>query len=414
MLPLHTVRVLDLSRLLAGPFCTTILGDLGADIIKVEGLPNGDLYRNSAPYHNGESVSFLSVNRNKRSLGIDLRKPGGIDLIREIAAIADVIVENFKPGTMEKMGLSYESLSLLNPRLIYAGISGFGRTGPYGKLPGVDQIAQGMSGFMSITGQEQTGPTRVGVPIGDLVSGMWTAIGVQAAIIDRHTSGKGQRVETSLLGSLVGLLSVQGQRYLSLGEVPDVAGNHHPVSSPYGTFQANDGVFNLSATTPAMWHAFCKHLKIDWLLADARFATSTARLENRKELERIVDTATSNRPRDLWIKELRELGMPAGPIYDLSEVFSDEHILQTGMVETIEHPSIGPLRQLASPIKIDAFKNGSVRRPPPRLGEHTHEILQELGFTQHKISDLVRGNVIMPSLDPLGSQPSPLPCPDNE
>ena len=183
MLPLEGIRVLDLSRLLAGPFCTTILGDLGADIIKVESLPNGDLYRNAPPFHNGESVSFLAINRNKRSLGIDFRKEGGLDLIREIADIVDVIVENFKPGTMDKMGLSYEALSSRNPRLVYASVSGFGRTGPYGRLPGVDQIAQGMSGFMSITGQVETGPTRVGVPIGDLVAGMWTAIGVQSALI---------------------------------------------------------------------------------------------------------------------------------------------------------------------------------------------------------------------------------------
>src|ERR1022692_1370787 len=216
MLPLEGIRVLDVSRLLAGPFCTTILGDLGADIIKVESLPNGDLYRNAPPFHNGESVSFLAVNRNKRSIGIDFRKEGGLELIKEIADAADVIVENFKPGTMENMGLSYEALSSRNPRLIYASVSGFGRTGPYGRLPGVDQIAQGRSAFISTPGQAETGPPRVGVPIGDLVAGMWTAIGVQSALIARQTTGRGQRVDTSLLGSLVGLLSVQGQRYLSL------------------------------------------------------------------------------------------------------------------------------------------------------------------------------------------------------
>jgi len=393
MLPLHGIRVLDLSRLLAGPFCTTILGDLGADIIKVEALPHGDLYRGAPPYHGGESVSFLAINRNKRSIGIDLRKDGAIDLIRDIADKADVVVENFKPGTMEKMGLSYEALSARNPRLIFASVSGFGRTGPYGQLPGVDQIAQGMSGFMSITGQDETGPTRVGVPIGDLTAGMWTALGVQAAIIARQTTGKGQRVDTSLLGSLIGLLSVQGQRYLSLGEVPEVAGNHHPVSSPYGMFHASDGVFNFSATTPAMWEALCKHIGMEWLLSDPRFATTTLRRDNRKELERLIDERMRQRPRDEWIKELRELGMPAGPVYDVKEALSDDHMLQTGMVETIEHPAIGTLRQLASPLKIEAFKNGSVRRPPPRLGEHTREILDELGF-QDRMSALARAGVI--------------------
>jgi crotonobetainyl-CoA:carnitine CoA-transferase CaiB-like acyl-CoA transferase len=394
MLPLQGIRVLDLSRLLAGPFCTTILGDLGADIIKVESLPHGDLYRNAPPFHGGESVSFLAINRNKRSIGIDLRKDGAIDLIREMADQADVIVENFKPGTMEKMGLSYETLKARNPRLIFASVSGFGRTGPYGQLPGVDQIAQGMSGFMSITGQEQTGPTRVGVPIGDLTAGMWTAIGVQAAIIARQQTDKGQRVDTSLLGSLVGLLSVQGQRHLSLGEIPEVAGNHHPVSSPYGMFHASDGVFNFSATTPKMWEALCKHIGMEWLLTDPRFTSSSLRRDNRMELERLIDERMRTRPRDQWISELRDLGIPAGPVYDLKEVFDDDHMTQTGMIETVQHPAIGDLRQLASPLKIEAFKDGSVRRPPPQLGQHTVEILSDFHFSRERVEDLARRGIL--------------------
>lgn len=234
MLPLTGLRVLDLSRLLAGPFCTTILADLGADVIKAEALPGGDLYRGAAPFDKGQSVSFLAINRNKRSIGIDFRNPEGLGLLRRLAREVDVVVENFKPGVMEEMGLSYDSLATHNPRLIYASISGFGRNGPYGLLPGVDQIAQGMSGLMSLTGQPASGATRVGVPIGDLVAGMWTAIGVQSALLARHASGRGQRVDTSLLSALVGLLCVQGQRYLSLGEIPTVAGNHHPSARPTG------------------------------------------------------------------------------------------------------------------------------------------------------------------------------------
>lgn len=401
MLPLDGIRILDLSRFLAGPFCTTVLGDLGADIIKIEALPRGDPYRSAPPFHNGESVSFLAIHRNKRSIAMDLRKPETIELIREFADKVDVLVENFRPGTMEKMGLSYELLSERNPRLIYAGITGFGRTGPYGQLSGVDQIAQGMSGFMSITGQGESGPTRVGVPIGDLTAGMWCAIGVQAAIIARQTTGKGQRVDTSLLGALVGLLSVQGQRYLSLGEVPEVAGNHHPVSSPYGMFHASDGVFNFGASGGAMWETFCRHIGMEWLISDPRFATPAQRRDHRQELERLVDDRMRSRPRDAWIAELRALGIPAGPVYDLSEVFADEGVLQTGMVETTEHAGIGPLRQLASPLKIEAFKDGSVRRPPPRFGEHTREILGEFGLNADRIDALSRSGVIALKQDQL-------------
>jgi crotonobetainyl-CoA:carnitine CoA-transferase CaiB-like acyl-CoA transferase len=394
MLPLEGIRVVDLSRLLAGPFCTTILADLGADVIKVEALPDGDLYRKSAPFHGGESVSFLAVNRNKRSIAIDFRKAGALDLVRDMIKRADVVVENFKPGTMEKMGLSFERLSALNARLIYAGITGFGRVGSYGELPGVDQIAQGMSGFMSITGQPPTGPTRVGVPIGDLVAGMWTAIGVQSALLARQKNGKGQRIDMSLLGGLIGLLSVQGQRWLSLKDTPEVAGNHHPVSSPYGLFRASDGVFNLSATTQAMWERLCTHLDLPQLLDDERFSTGTARLANRNELEKLLDERFSQRSRDEWISELRRLGIPAGPVYDLSEVFSDQGILANGVVETIAHPTIGQLDQLASPLKMECLTSGSVRTPPPLLGEHTVQILGELGLSDLQIRCLLDARVV--------------------
>lgn len=394
MLPLTGLRVLDLSRLLAGPFCTTILADLGADVIKAEALPGGDLYRGAAPFDKGQSVSFLAINRNKRSIGIDFRNPEGLGLLRRLAREVDVVVENFKPGVMEEMGLSYDSLATHNPRLIYASISGFGRNGPYGLLPGVDQIAQGMSGLMSLTGQPASGATRVGVPIGDLVAGMWTAIGVQSALLARHASGRGQRVDTSLLSALVGLLCVQGQRYLSLGEIPTVAGNHHPVSSPYGLFHAKDGVFNLSAATGAMWVRLCRHLGLEALIEDPQFATSEARQTNRIELERILDERFVLRNRDDWIAELRGLGIPAGPVYNLAEVFADPQVVANHMVETIDHPVVGQLRQLASPLQLDGFDQGSVRRPPPLLGQHTDEILAEFGVPPAQIAALKQAGAV--------------------
>lgn len=394
MLPLTGIRVLDLSRLLAGPFCTTILADLGADVIKAEALRGGDLYRGAAPFHKGESVSFLAINRNKRSIAVDFRAAEGLALIRRLALGVDVIVENFKPGVMEEMGLAYESLAERNPRLIYASVSGFGRKGPYGPLPGVDQIAQGMSGLMSVTGQPQTGATRVGVPIGDLVAGMWTAIGVQSALLARHATGRGQRVDTSLLSALISLLCVQGQRYLSLGEIPEVAGNHHPVSCPYGLFHAKDGVFNLSAATGAMWVRLCRHLGLEYLIDDSKFATSESRQINRTELERILDERFTQRNRDDWIAELRSLGIPAGPVYNLAEVFADPQVIANRLVETIEHPAVGKLRQLASPLQLDCFDQGCVRRPPPLLGQHTDEVLAEFGITTLEIDDLVRAGIV--------------------
>src|SRR3978361_254131 len=251
-LPLAGYRVLDLSRALAGPFCAVTFADLGGDVLKVDPTPSGEMIRGWGPFDRDVSVYFLSVNRNKRSLALNFRDPAAIDLIRKMAESADVLIENFKPGTMEKMGLDYDDLRKSNPKLVYANITGFGRDGPYGDWPGVDQIAQGMSGLMSVTGARDGDPTRVGIPIGDLVAGMWAAIGVQAALLAREKSGVGQRVETSLLASLVGMLCLQGQRHLSLGEVPRMAGNDHPLVWPYGTFEAKDGPLNMAATSAEM------------------------------------------------------------------------------------------------------------------------------------------------------------------
>jgi formyl-CoA transferase len=393
-LPLHGIRVLDLTRALAGPFCAMILGDLGADVIKVEDLPTGDLIRNSPPFHEGESTYFLSVNRNKRSIAIDFRKPGALELLKSFAASVDVVVENFKPGVMEAMGLDYASLKGANPKLIFASVSGFGRTGPYGSLPGVDQIAQGMSGFMSVTGQPETGPTRVGIPIGDITAGMWLALSVQAAIIQRLTTGRGQRIDVSLLGSLVGLLCLQGQRYLSVGEIPDVAGNHHPVSSPYGTFTAQDGIFNFSATTPAMWQRLCTMLDMPDMANDPAYSTSAKRRANRAKLEQILNQRLAQRPKQEWIEKFRAAGLPAGPVYNMAEVFADPQVQNNRMVETIDHPKIGPLRQLASAMGLECFDQGSVRMPPPLLGQHTDEILRQFGVPRAQVEALVAAGTI--------------------
>jgi crotonobetainyl-CoA:carnitine CoA-transferase CaiB-like acyl-CoA transferase len=399
-LPLKGVRVLDLSRALAGPFCAMILADIGADVVKVEPTPNGDMIRGWGPFDRGISVYYLSANRNKRGMALDFRHPQARQLLFDLAAKSDVLVENFKPGTMEDMGLNYEDLARANPRLIYASITGFGRGGPAGDWPGFDQIAQGYSGLMSLTGMPETGPTRVGVAIGDLTSGMWSAIGVLGAVIARAASGRGQRVDTSLLASLVGLLSVQGQRFLSLGEVPALAGNAHPVIVPYGAFETADGPLNIAPATPEMWQRLCELLGLAQLPSDPRFIDNAARTRNREELKALLEGKLKLATRAEWTAKMLALGIPAGPINTLADVFADAQVAHCRLVEEVTHPSLGALKQLANPVKMDAFGGRSVRTPPPQLGEHTLTALRDYGFAEAQIQEWLERAVVFQAEQP--------------
>ena len=394
-LPLAGIRVLDLTRALAGPFCATILADLGAEVVKVEPTPNGEMVRSWGPFTKGISVYYLSVNRNKRSLALDFRAPEALALLRDMADHADVVLENFKPGTMESMGMSCDTLRARNARLIYANITGFGRTGPYGSWPGLDQIAQGMSGLMSVTGAKGGEATRVGVPIGDMIAGMWTALGVQAALVQRAATGVGQRVETSLLAGLVGMLSVQGQRQLTLGETPVPAGNDHPVICPYGTFQASDGPFNMAAATDDMWRKLCALLDLDSIVEQPEYHDNASRMAHREALIAILNERFAHGTRVEWTDKLVGLGLPAGPIYDLQDVFADRHVQQAGLVEEIDHPLLGTLRQLASPIRMDALGGRSVRTPPPLLGEHSVAVLRDWDIDEARIAGLTASGCVM-------------------
>ncbi len=393
--PLDSLRVLDLTRALSGPFCTMILGDLGADVIKVEPAPDGEMIRAWGPFHDGIGVFYLSVNRNKRSLAIDFRNPKGLDLLKRIALGSDVLAENFKPGTADKLGIGYDTLKAENPRLVYASITGFGSDGPYGTWPGFDQIAQGMSGLMSITGPRDGEATRVGVPIGDLVAGMWLAIGINAALIQRHETGAGQRVDTSLLASLVGMLCVQGQRYLSVSEVPQRAGNDHPVIFPYGTFTAADGMLNIGAATPGMWAKLCELLELEDLKHHPDYVDNTARAKNRDALRKIMNERLSARSAIEWTKKFIEAGIPAGPVYTLDQVFDDPQVKHLGLAEEVEHPVIGTLRQLSDPLRMENIGNKTVRNHPPLLGEHSEAVLREFNIRDDEIASLIKEGVVV-------------------
>lgn len=393
--PLAGIKVLDLTRALSGPFSTMILGDLGAEIIKVEPMPAGDMVREWGPFDEDISVYYLSANRNKKGIGVDFRSKEGVGLIKQMALRSDIVVENFKVGTMEKMGLGYAELSKHKPEIIMASISGFGSTGPAKDWAGFDQIAQGYSGFMSLTGNDESGPMRIGTAIGDLTAGMWVAIGVLAAVIQRNGSGRGQHVETSLLASLLGLLSVQGQRYLSIGEIPKPCGNLHPVIAPYGTFETADGPLNLAPATQAMWLKLCSILDVDDLAMDCRFLSNADRMQHRHVLKELLEISLKRKTRKEWTPILIENGIPAGPINKLDDVFNDPQVLACKLVETIMHPTVGELRQVGLPVKMSSVIDGSsVRSAPPLFGQDTSAVFMDYGFSTAEIERLLKHKII--------------------
>ncbi|HEX3630652.1 MAG TPA: CoA transferase [Candidatus Dormibacteraeota bacterium] len=391
-LPLDGIRVLDFSHALAGPYCTMLLGDLGADVIKVEPPEQGDHARQwGPPFINGESSYFLSVNRNKRSVVLDLKSAAGRAAAEALAARSDVIVENFKPGTASRLGLGPAELRARKPALIYASISGYGQQQP--ELAGYDQIAQGTSGLMSITGEPDGAPTKVGVPVGDITAGMFAAHAVLAALLERSRTGEGRTIDVALNDSLLALLTYQAGRLFATGESPLREGNHHGTIAPYGTFAVADGFLNLAVGSDAQYRRFCEALEAPELRDDPRFQTNAQRQAARAALTREIEGRLTARPRAYWLDRLTTHGIPAGPILDLSEAFASPLATARSMRVEVDHPVAGRISQVGAPWKLDG-ESSPVRRPPPALGQHTAEVLHEvLGYEAAKIERLSEDRV---------------------
>lgn len=375
--PLQGVRVLDLCRVVSGPFATMLLGDLGADVLKLEEPGKGDEARTyGPPFVGGESAYFLSVNRNKRSCAVDLKTPAGRDLVLRLASAADVVVENFRPGTMERLGLGFDVLRQHNARLVYCGISGFGRTGAEASRPGYDLILQGESGVMDITGDPDGPPSKVGTSIADLVTGLYAAQAILAGLAQRQRTGTGGRVDVAMLDAMASLLTFNAGIYFASGDSPRRRGNAHPTISPYETFQASDGWFNLGVANDRFWASFCNAIDRPDLLDDPRFAKASERAGHRTELTAILQPLFRGRPRDHWTKLFGEAGIPCGAIRSVGEVCEAEQLVARGVSREMNHPAAGPLRYLASAVRFDDRAPADARRPP-LLGEHTGEILEQ-------------------------------------
>jgi len=392
MAPLDGITVLDLTRVLSGPYCTMLLADMGARVIKVEQPGKGDDTRAwGPPFLEGESAYFLSINRNKESVTLDFKHAEGRAVLDRLIAKADVLVENFRPGTLTRIGLDYATLSAQYPRLVYCSISGFGHSGPRSKQPGYDAIMQAEGGLMSITGAADSPPVRLGVAIVDIVSGMFAAYGVAMALLARERTGRGQEVDLAMLDATVALLTYQAGNYFARGKVPARLGNRHPSIVPYETFSASDGEFVLAVGNDEQWRRFCA---VAELPADERFTTNRQRVSGYDALRPFVADRLREMPRQFWIDGLTKAGVPCGSVRNFDELFADPQLDAREMIAMVEHATIGPMKALGIPIKLSDTP-GAVRTPPPTLGQHTNAVLgRDLGFSADAIAALRRQQVI--------------------
>jgi crotonobetainyl-CoA:carnitine CoA-transferase CaiB-like acyl-CoA transferase len=393
--PLHGLLVVDLTRVLSGPYCTMLLADMGARVIKIERPNRGDDTRAwGPPFVGDESAYFLSINRNKESLTLDLKQPAARTILERLLDRADVLAENFRPGAMERLGFGYDEVAARWPRLVYCSISGFGQTGPRRDQPGYDAVVQAEAGLMSITGDADGPAYRLGVAIGDIVSGMFAAQGVAMALLARERTGRGQRVDVGMLDSTAALLTYQAGSYFATGLAPERMGNRHPTIVPYETFAASDGEFVLAVGNDDQWQRCCRVVGLVELAADPRFTTNRERVRNYDVLRPLLADRLRSRTRTAWIEALTAEGVPCGAVRDVAEVLEDPQIAARSMVEAAEHATLGSVRVLGVPVKLSDTP-GSVRTAPPTLGQHTDQILRnDLGLTDAEIASLRSAQVI--------------------
>ena len=389
---LKRFTVLDLTRVRSGPTCVRQLADWGANVVKIEmpeHLDTGDPM--GGPRHGSD---FQNLHRNKRAITLDLKSPEGVAVFKRLAAKADVVVENFRPDVKERLGIGYAAIKKINPRVIYASISGFGADGPYSDRPGFDQIAQGMGGLMSITGEPGRGPMRVGIPIADLSAGLFCAMGIMVALLEREQSGKGQQVDTSLLAAQIFMLDFQGARWINEGQVPKQAGNNHPTSIPTGVFKTKDGHINIAASGQSMWEKLCQSIGAPALATTPDYKTSALRSKNRDVLNAALETHLVKKSSVHWVEALNAAGVPAGPIYNMDQVFADPQVQHLGIVDEIDSGDArGKVRVVRQPVRLSRTPSRTVVAPPER-GQHTAAVLKEFGFSAIEIKALKKAQVV--------------------
>ena len=394
MKPLEGLRVIDFTQAMAAPYCTMNLADLGADVIKLEPPGEGEPTRHLGAVHKrGHSATFMTMNRGKRDLAVDLKQPAGVELVRRLVKTADVFVQNYRPGVADRLGLGYAALSEVNPRLIYCAVSGFGGTGPYAPRGGYDLIAQGMSGVISVTGDEDGAPAKSGVPLSDLAAGLFSAYGILCALEYRERTGLGQLVDTSLLEAAMALTVWESTEYWVTGEAPKALGSAHRLSAPYQALKAADGYFTVGANNDRLYEGFCRAIGRADLREDARFATGAGRRKHRKALILEIEKTTVTEPRAFWLERLDKEGVPAGPINNYAEALADPQTLARKMVVDLIHPGAGPIKALGVPVKLSDTP-GAVDKAAPILGQDTADILVELGYTEAERRDLEARGIV--------------------